>query len=77
MLKMEYTKNTLYISLKGHVHKKGVLELKRKLYHILDDYGVMDIILDIRETSYVDRETFYSFLDDYDSKYGGNLDVIG
>lgn len=77
MLKMEYTKNTLYVSLRGQVNKKGVLELKRKLFHILDDYDIGDIILDIRETSYIERETFYSFLDDYDKKYGGNLDVIG
>ena len=57
-------------------NSKNILELKRKLYYILNEYGVTDIIIDIKDVVALDKETFYEMLDDYDIKYGGNLNVI-
>ena len=66
----------LYVSMKGMANSKNILELKRKLYYILNEYGVTDIIIDIKDVVALDKETFYEMLDDYDIKYGGNLNVI-
>ena len=73
---IEFSKNTLYVSMKGMANSKNILELKRKLYYILNEYGVTDIIIDIKDVVALDKETFYEMLDDYDIKYGGNLNVI-
>ena len=73
---IEFSINTLYVSMKGMANSKNILELKRKLYYILNEYGVTDIIIDIKDVVALDKETFYEMLDDYDIKYGGNLNVI-
>jgi len=44
--------------------------------YILNEYGITDIIIDIRDTVTLDKEAFYNMLDDYDIKYGGNLSVV-
>ena len=79
---IEFSRNTLYVSMKGMANSKNILELKRKLYYILNEYGaynaysISDIIIDIKDVVALDKETFYEMLDDYDIKYGGNLNVI-
>ena len=73
---IEFSRNTLYVSMKGMANSKNILELKRKLYYMLNEYGVTDIIIDIKDVVALDKETFYEMLDDYDIKYGGNLNVI-
>lgn len=73
---IEFSRNTLYVSMKGIANKKNILELKRKLYYILNEYGVTDIIIDIKDVASLDKESFYDMLDDYDMKYGGNLSVV-
>lgn len=73
---IEFSKNTLYVSVKGMANKKNIIELKRKLYYILNEYGIADIVIDIKDVAFLDKETFYDMLDDYDIKYGGNLSVV-
>lgn len=73
---IEYSRDTLYINLEGMVNKKNIQVLKRKLYHILDEYAIMDIVIDIKNTRLLDKDAFYELLDDYDIQYGGNLEVM-
>lgn len=73
---IEFSRNTLYITVKGIANKKNILELKRKLYYILNEYGMTDILIDMKDVRTYDKEAFYDMLDDYDIKYGGNLNVI-
>lgn len=73
---IEFSKNTLYVSVKGIANNKNIMELKRKLYYILNEYGMTDIIIDIKDVISLDKNAFYDMLDDYDIKYGGNLSVV-
>lgn len=73
---IEFSRNTLYVSIKGIATIKNITELKRKLYYILNEYGITDIILDIKDVVSMDKNAFYDFLDDYDIRYGGNLSVV-
>ena len=73
---MEYTRNTLYVKIQGCANKKGIQDLKRKMYHIIDDYDITDIVINIKGLKEIDKECFYDFLDDYDIEYGGNLEVV-
>lgn len=74
---IEYSKNTLFINIEGLVNKNNINDLKRKLYNIISEYSISDIVIDISKTNDIDKEAFYDFLDDYDIKYGGNLVVMG
>lgn len=73
---IEYSRNTLYINVTGIVNKKNVGELKRKMYYIIDEYGIGDIVIDIKGVINMDKDAFYQFLDDYDEVYGGNLNIV-
>lgn len=73
---IEYSRNTLYINVTGIVNKKNVDQLKRKMYYIINEYGIGDIVIDIKGVINMDKDAFYQFLDDYDVEYGGNLNIV-
>lgn len=70
-----YNKNSLYIILSGKVEKKIIDKLKKQLYFILNEYEIHNITINIDEVSSINKDYFYTFLDDYDLIYGGNLTV--
>lgn len=78
MTKMDftYTKSVLFITLNGIINKKDILTLKRKMYYIIDEYKIDNIVLDIKNINNMDYDEFYNFLDNYDIKYNGHLEVI-
>ncbi len=73
---IEFSKNTLYINIEGVINKDNLKKLRKKMYYIIDEYSIYDIVIDVKNSSYIETDAFYSFLDDYDIKYGGNLVVI-
>ena len=68
-----YHNQTLFVNLNGEYNSKNISILKRKLYSIIDQYGINDIIIDQKHITLLDKSAFYDMLDDYDVKYGGNL----
>ncbi len=73
---MEFSRNTLYVNLEGNINKDNIMKLKRKIYYIIDEYNVFDIVINVKNGEYIDTDAFYNFLDEYDIKYGGNLIVV-
>ena len=43
-----YHNKTLFINLNGEYNSKNINNLKRKLYSIIDQYGINDIIINQR-----------------------------
>ena len=41
-----YHNKTLFVNLSGEYNSKNINNLKRKLYNIIDQYGINDIIID-------------------------------
>lgn len=70
-----YHNKTLFINLNGEYNSKNINTLKRKLYSIIDQYGINDIIINQRHITEINKSAFYDMLDEYDIKYGGNLIV--
>ncbi|MEG0026399.1 MAG: hypothetical protein RR847_00825 [Bacilli bacterium] len=71
-----YSNNTLNVSIEGIINKNNINQIKRRLYYIISEYGINDIVIDIKNTINVDKEVLSKFLDDYDINYGGNLVII-
>lgn len=71
-----YSDDVLYVNVEGNLNKKGVTNLQRKMYSVISEYGIQDIVIDIKRTSKIDKIAFYDMLDDYDSRYGGNLKIM-
>lgn len=70
-----YHNQTLFVNLNGQYNSKNISTLKRKLYSIIDQYGINEIIIDRKQITTIDSGAFYDMLDDYDVKYGGSLIV--
>lgn len=70
-----YHNRTLFINLSGDYNRKTIGALKNKMYSIIDQYGIDDIIINKQMISNMDNNAFYDMLDDYDVKYGGKLIV--
>ena len=70
-----YHNRTLFINLSGDYNRKTIGTLKNKMYSIIEQYGIDDIIINKQMISTMDNNAFYDMLDDYDVKYGGKLIV--
>ena len=73
---IEFSKNTLYIDTEGPINKKNILKLKKKLYYIIEEYNIGDIVLNIKKSNDIDEQALYNFLDEYDELYGGNITLM-
>lgn len=73
---IEFSKNTLYINIEGVINSDNLKKVRKKMYYIIEEYSIYDIVIDIKKSSDVDSDAFYEFLDEYDMKYGGNLVVM-
>ena len=73
---IEFSRNTLYINIEGIINRDNLKKVRKKMYYIIDEYSIYDIVIDIKKTSNIDADAFYDFLDEYDIKYGGNLVVV-
>lgn len=71
-----YSDDVLYVNVKGNLSKKNVTSLQKKMYSAISEYGIRDIVIDIKGTNKIDQNAFYDMLDDYDSRYGGNLKIM-
>lgn len=71
-----YSNNTLNVSIEGVINKNNINQIKKRLYYIISEYGINDIVIDIKNTINVDKEALGKFLDDYDIKYSGNLVIV-
>lgn len=73
---MVYSYDVLYVNVEGNLSKKDVSSLQKKMYAVISEYGIEDIVIDIKGTNKIDKNAFYDMLDDYDLRYGGNLKIM-
>lgn len=68
-----FNRNVLSIYLENKINKKNIQILRKRLYYIINEYGVSNIVIHLNNITYMDTETFYDFLDEYDDEFGGHL----
>ena len=73
---IEYSKGKLFVNLEGTVKKKNLADLRKKLFYIIGEYHINDVIISIQNTSDIEMESLYELLDEYDMNYGGRLELI-
>ncbi len=70
-----YKKDTLFVDITNEVSMDMIFSLERKVFRILDDYGIDKIIISIFKP--YDVHLFTSFKQHYYHKYRGYLVVRG
>jgi anti-anti-sigma regulatory factor len=74
-IKMEYSKKTLFIELSSTLNALTLKDLKRKVFIVIDEYDIKNIILDGKGLSIDDKQYINLFYNDYKSKYNGRLTI--
>lgn len=67
-----YNDNTLYINMDDVADSKDILKLKRRVFKILDDYSIDNIVLNIITDS-DSKELLNSFINEYQRIYHGKI----
>ena len=67
-----YTNNTLFVNIKDEVNDLSVSKLKFRVFSILDDYDIDNIVLNII-TSERNDYLIDLFVREYNQKYHGNI----
>lgn len=71
-----YTDNTLFVNLSGIMTKEDISQLKRKVYKIVSEYSINNVVIDIRKILTMDKEKFYCFLDEYNNNFISSLKLM-
>ena len=67
-----YMNNTLYVNLDYYMDDINVNTLKSRVFNILDDYDIENIVLNIISSN-KDNYLIDEFIKEYHKKYHGNL----
>lgn len=70
-----FKNDTLFVDLKGEVDDMYINEMKYRVFSILDQYDVDNIVINAREVFNSNKTTFDSFLDEYHRHYNGKIKV--
>ena len=67
-----YMNNTLYVNLEDYLDDISINNLKSRVFNILDDYDINNIVLNIISNN-KDNYLINDFISEYHKKYKGNL----
>ena len=67
-----YTDNTLYVNLNEYIDDMNLNILKSRVFNILDDYDIENIVLNII-TNNKNNYLIDDFIKEYRKKYNGNI----
>ena len=74
-MEMYYKDNKLYINIEERINFSLINKLQRKLYKIIDEYKIGNIIINILSNEHYDNTLIDELINDYSSKYNGTIIV--
>ena len=69
-----YNDKTLYVNLEEYLNNNNLITLKRRVFNILDDYDIENIVLNLISEN-INSNLLDEFIKEYHKKYRGNLTV--
>ena len=66
-----YTENTLYINMSDEINDESIINLRKRVFGILNDYDIDNIVLNV----VTDKNNILldEFIREYQRKYNGNI----
>lgn len=74
-MEIYYTQDKLYINIEDRINFSLIYKLQRKLYRILDEYKIGNIVINILSNDHYDVSLIDDLINDYKSKYNGCIIV--
>ncbi len=72
VMNIYYTDNTLYVNLNEVIDDFNISMLKKRVFNILDDYDIENIVLNIISEN-KNNILLDDFIREYNKKYHGNI----
>ena len=70
-----YTEQTLYVNLFDNIDNVLVGKLQNRVFKIIDDYDISNIVVNILTDSNYDISLLDKFINNYQSKYEGVVKI--
>ncbi len=74
--KIIYKKDYLYVVIEGNATNNDIRNLKIRIYHAIRQYGIYNIVIDMKKAYNVDSDTFYEFINKYYLGLNQSLEII-
>lgn len=68
-----YTDNTLYVNFENIASSNEILKMKKRVFKILEDYSIDNIVLNIITDDRISSDLLDSFIEEYNHKYTGKI----
>lgn len=72
-MKLLYQNETLFIDVETSLNAEKMAHLKRKIFHILDDYEIDQVVMYISKLDIQHEKQFQKLFYEYQQKYSGTL----
>lgn len=75
-MNMVYRDDKLFVELFGEISEKEILIMKERLFSVLDCYYIKDVVINVNCMFGLKKDLFNNFLNDYHSKFNGNIMIV-
>lgn len=72
-MNMIYKDDTLYVDLSGDVGAKEMLMMRDRVFSILNQYDVDNVVINVKSVFKLNRNMMNSFVNEYKKNYKGNI----
>lgn len=72
-MRIIFNDDTLYVDVEGNIGQIELNIIKKRLFSILDQYEVDNIIVNTNNVFNLKENRFNSFVDEYYKRYSGNI----
>ncbi len=74
-MNMIYKNDTIYIDMIGNVDGDDMRQLKRRLFSVLDQYEVENVVINVKSVFNLNRNLMNSLVKEYHKNYKGSLTI--
>ncbi len=72
-MNMIYKDDTLYVDLSGDVGAKEMIMMKERVFSVLNQYDVDNVVINVKSVFKLNRNMMNSFVNEYKKNYKGNI----
>lgn len=72
-MNMIYKDDTLFVDLSGDVGAKEMLMMRERVFSILNQYDVDNVVINVKSVFKLNKNMMNSFVNEYKKNYKGNI----
>lgn len=70
-----YSEETLFVNIERVINDTLVSKMQNRVFKIIDEYDIDNIVINVLSSKDYDTSIFDNFINNYNLKYGGKLNI--